>query len=236
MRAESKSTSERLTCDKRFVEETIGFVARMTRVNSVAFYVVDHDADCANFQRLNVSDVFHREYEAGMRKFDPFELHRVGMSSTRSAILTRSVSPAPEDQQYIRFLGAYGYRDAVEAVFRSDTQVLGGLSLLLADGLDVAQVACVVDAIQPYIEYNLRSYTGRSKSELRKELVSMFSLSARELDVVELMMKGETNGSIGSILHISVATVKSHVLKIFEKVHVPNRSSLVALLSEYGGC
>jgi DNA-binding CsgD family transcriptional regulator len=58
-------------------------------------------------------------------------------------------------------------------------------------------------------------------------------LSPRELDVVELLASGRTNASIAQALHISIATVKSHVLKIYEKVGVPNRASLVSLMSEY---
>jgi len=53
------------------------------------------------------------------------------------------------------------------------------------------------------------------------------------LDVVELLASGRTNASIAQALHISIATVKSHVLKIYEKVRVPNRASLVSLMSEY---
>jgi DNA-binding CsgD family transcriptional regulator len=77
-------------------------------------------------------------------------------------------------------------------------------------------VACVIDAIQPYIEYNFRGYIRRSKCELRKELSSTFSLSVREFDVVELMIKGETNVNISNIVRINIPTAKSYVIETFE--------------------
>jgi DNA-binding CsgD family transcriptional regulator len=231
----NRARPERTLVDARFIEETMEFVARMTRTRSLAFYVIDQGHESCKFRRLDVPEAFHREYKAGMCKFDPFEYHRVTSAMDRASILSSAFtrSATPEDQHYIRFLKAHGYEDIVETIFRSDTRILGGISLLLRPGDDSAQVAAVVDAIHPYIEYNLRGFTGRSKSEFREDLSKTFLLSPRELDVVELLTCGQTNNSIAESLHISVATVKSHVLKIFEKVGAPNRSSLVSMISEY---
>ncbi|MCP3727111.1 LuxR C-terminal-related transcriptional regulator [Paraburkholderia sp. CNPSo 3272] len=211
------------------------FVARMTRIRALAFYVVKEESDDCAFRRLDIPEAFHREYKAGMCQYDPFSFTRVPGTVERAALLSQmaELESTPETQHYVRFLKAHGFDDIVEAVFRSETRVLGGISLLLRRGEDCSQVAAVVDAMQPYIEYNLRGFTGRSKIQLREDLTKSFLLSPRELDVTELLMLGETNNFIAESLHISVATVKSHVLKIFEKVGVQNRASLVSLLSEY---
>jgi DNA-binding CsgD family transcriptional regulator len=232
---QNRSRSERAPIDTRFIEETMEFVARMTHTRSLAFYVIDQGHENCKFRRLDVPEAFHREYKAAMCKFDPFEYHRVTCAMDRASILSNAFtrSATPEDQHYVRFLKAHGYEDIVETIFRSDTRVLGGISLLLRRGDDPAQVAAVVDAMHPYIEYNLRGFTGRSKSEFREDLSKSFLLSPRELDVVELLTSGQTNNCIAETLHISVATVKSHVLKIFEKVGAPNRASLVSMISEY---
>ena len=44
----------------------------------------------------------------------------------------------------------------------------------------------------------------------------MFSLSVREFDVVELMMKEETNANISNIVRINIPTAKPYVLETFE--------------------
>jgi DNA-binding CsgD family transcriptional regulator len=231
----NRTRSDRPLVDVRFVDETMEFVARMTRVRAVAFYTVDPEAQQCKFRRLDVPEAFHREYKAGMCRYDPYEYHRVDGTTDRAALLSRTISTTatPEDQHYIRFLKAHGYEDVVETVFRSDARLLGGISLLLPRGVNCAEVAAVVDAMQPYIEYNLRGFTGRSKAEHRDHLSKAYTLSPRELDVVELVMSGQTNSGIAEALHISLATVKSHVLKIFEKVGVPNRASLISLISEH---
>ena len=54
-------------------------------------------------------------------------------------------------------------------------------------------------------------------------------LSRRELDVLRLLARGDTNGTIASQLVISEATVKSHVVNILRKLHVKNRAEAVSL-------
>jgi DNA-binding NarL/FixJ family response regulator len=53
------------------------------------------------------------------------------------------------------------------------------------------------------------------------------SLSAREIEVLSLVAKGMTNAEIGAALHISEATVKTHLLRAFGKLDVSDRTAAV---------
>jgi DNA-binding NarL/FixJ family response regulator len=52
-------------------------------------------------------------------------------------------------------------------------------------------------------------------------------LSAREVEVLGLVAKGLTNADIGRELHISEATVKTHLLRVFSKLDVSDRTAAV---------
>ncbi|MDW8319542.1 MAG: response regulator transcription factor [Anaerolineae bacterium] len=52
-------------------------------------------------------------------------------------------------------------------------------------------------------------------------------LSARELEVLSLVARGASNAEIAQALHISEATVKSHLLHIFGKLGVADRAAAV---------
>ena len=54
-------------------------------------------------------------------------------------------------------------------------------------------------------------------------------LSNREIEVLEWMQKGKSNGEIAQILGISQPTVKNHVQKILRKLGVHNRTQAVAM-------
>ncbi|MBD0860333.1 GAF domain-containing protein [Gordonia sp. zg691] len=55
------------------------------------------------------------------------------------------------------------------------------------------------------------------------------SLSHREIEVIELMSEGLTNGQIGRRLTITEGTVKSHVKRILRKTDSSNRAEAVAI-------
>ena len=57
-------------------------------------------------------------------------------------------------------------------------------------------------------------------------------LSAREIEVLMLVADGTTNQAIGRTLHISVATVKSHLIHIFSKLGVSDRTAAVTVALE----
>ena len=59
-------------------------------------------------------------------------------------------------------------------------------------------------------------------------------LTARELDVVRLVARGASNREIARDLRISEATVKTHLLHIFEKLGVADRTSAVTTALERG--
>jgi DNA-binding NarL/FixJ family response regulator len=59
-------------------------------------------------------------------------------------------------------------------------------------------------------------------------------LTPRELDVLTWVARGASNKQIGQHLHISEATVKSHLLHIFEKLAVSDRTQAVTLALQKG--
>ena len=60
------------------------------------------------------------------------------------------------------------------------------------------------------------------------------ALSARELEVLTLIAQGETNRGAAARLFISEATVKTHLLHIYEKLDVNDRAAAVAAAYERG--
>lgn len=59
-------------------------------------------------------------------------------------------------------------------------------------------------------------------------------LSDRELDVLRLVAKGHSNKEIAGAMHISQATVKTHLIHIFRKLDVNDRTAAVTMALERG--
>lgn len=58
------------------------------------------------------------------------------------------------------------------------------------------------------------------------------TLSPREVAVLSLVAQGASNREVGEELHISVATVKTHLVHIYEKLGVDNRTAAVTAALE----
>jgi DNA-binding NarL/FixJ family response regulator len=58
------------------------------------------------------------------------------------------------------------------------------------------------------------------------------ALSERELEVLQLLAKGSMYKEIGDQLNISMGTVRSHITKIYDKLHVHSRAE--AMLKYFG--
>ena len=68
----------------------------------------------------------------------------------------------------------------------------------------------------------------------RMHKVSPDALTAREIDVLREVANGNTNAGVAERLHISEATVKTHLLHIYDKLGVSDRAAAVAQAYERG--
>jgi DNA-binding NarL/FixJ family response regulator len=59
-------------------------------------------------------------------------------------------------------------------------------------------------------------------------------LSERETEVLALVSKGNSNRAIAAALFVSEATVKTHLIHVFEKLHVRDRTRAVTKAMELG--
>jgi len=68
-------------------------------------------------------------------------------------------------------------------------------------------------------------------SDVENSVTDEAGLTSRELEVLELIGKGQTNQQIAEQLVIEVGTVKNHVHSILEKLNVSSRGEAAAYLA-----
>lgn len=73
-----------------------------------------------------------------------------------------------------------------------------------------------------------------SESKQHSQLEAAPVLSPRELEIVTLASQGCTNREIGTALHVSPETVKSHMKNVFAKLEVRSRAQAVARVRDLG--
>jgi len=60
------------------------------------------------------------------------------------------------------------------------------------------------------------------------------ALSAREIEVLKLVARGANNKEIANQLYVTEATVKSHLIRIYGKLNVADRTAAVVKAMELG--
>ncbi|HQV00277.1 MAG: response regulator transcription factor [Bacteroidia bacterium] len=106
--------------------------------------------------------------------------------------------------------GASGYilkKTAPARILESITELLAGGSPMNAQ---IAQR--LVKHFQPQIQLN----------ETKEQI-----LSKREIEIIEQLAKGLLYKEIAFILNISIGTVKQHLHRIYEKLHVQNKTEAI---------
>ncbi|WP_211965497.1 MULTISPECIES: helix-turn-helix transcriptional regulator [unclassified Bradyrhizobium] len=214
-------------------ERTMQFANDVLEASGAAFYRVNHDMSLGNFLLRGVPMDFHRQYVERMNRFDP--LHVRNMQATRRGVarLTDEIATVhtPDVETYRSFSSHFGIGDMIEFFFRQESRIVAGMSVMWRDGMAIPDSAMTMAAkMHEYMEFTLLR---ESTMETIDRKITRYGLTAREREVIDLLCCGRTNREISACLTISLATVKTHLLHIFEKLGVENRSAVVALMSRF---
>ena len=134
-------------------------------------------------------------------------------------IVVISASDRPSDVIRAIDLGAMGFvpkRASNETLFEALQQVLSGGVYLPA----------VTRAARDAGMVGLGAGDDRTESDL--------GLSARQLDVLRLLVDGRPNKDICRVLNLTESTVKTHLAAIFRKLGVNNRTQAVVAVARRG--
>lgn len=141
-------------------------------------------------------------------------LLRDGQRETAPAILVLTAYDQPAYVQTMLKLGVRGYW------------------LKSARGSEIRQAVHEIAAgrrsLAPEIRCLLHSGAGDAG------VAEVEPLTARELDVLRLVVRGARNGEIGQHLCISIKTVETHLTSIYGKLGVQSRAEAIALAQKQG--
>jgi DNA-binding NarL/FixJ family response regulator len=124
----------------------------------------------------------------------------------RSDIKILMFSAYEEDQYALRYLqaGVQGYINKLS----SEEKIIEGVNVVLEGG----------------------TYFGETIANTSKDANPLDTLSARELEIAGMLVKGEGNLEISNKLGIGMSTVSTYKSRIFEKLNVTN---VVAMAEKY---
>jgi DNA-binding CsgD family transcriptional regulator len=183
--------------------------------------VIDAFGPCA--QNMN-------RYLLDMKAYDPLNVERLISSRKRVATIghDRDLAPNSEFERYSIYMQDSGFRDVMDFVFWNGEEAFAGLGILKSpdDPPITSEDLRVGWAMQPYLEYNLSRHPQQREYQRQRRLRKVYGLTHREVEIANLISVGLTNQDIAEDLGIGLGTVKTHLLRVFRKLDVSNRTML----------
>jgi DNA-binding NarL/FixJ family response regulator len=138
-----------------------------------------------------------------------------------------------EDNQEVKFIVLTTF-DTDEYIFHAIEAGAKGFLLKDASREELFKAVRAVNRGESLVQPGVAARLLDRFAELLRPTPAEPLLSARELEVVQLMSTGATNKEIAASLSISESTVKTHVANIFQKLDVNDRTGAVTTAIQKG--
>ncbi|KVH62433.1 helix-turn-helix transcriptional regulator [Burkholderia cepacia] len=212
--------------------------------SAIVFYRLDQSGEPADFELFGMPESMHRTYVARYRMLDP--LHPSRCAAGERAVVTLA-SQLPDERRdasayWTRFLRRHDVADVVEIWLRDAGRTVGAFSLLRFGAGDARGSAAgnatagrfapgEIDALarlQPVAEAALSPLL-RARSGIHR-IGCEERLTYREEQIARLVRDGRSNKEIARDLALGQPTVKTHLMRMYRKLGVSNRTELVGAL------
>jgi DNA-binding CsgD family transcriptional regulator len=220
----------------QFANHTLSFLSQLVGIDTMAFYTVDPGTDSAEFELFNVPSRFFKDYNSYGKDIDPFATPRAAHYPGAMALVSNHLGQTERDKEFAAFLTAHGFVDTLEVFFKPEGTLVAGISILITDHwndpIKRTELFQRCKIAQPYLEFSVGTLQGRPAAVRVSDWLNYdIGLSNREIEVTRLVAEGKCNKRIASDLSITVATVKTHLVRVFDKAGVNSRAELIAKIN-----
>lgn len=205
--------------------------------SAIVFYRLDASGEPADFELFGMPESMHRTYVARYRMLDP--LHPSRCAAGEDAVVTLA-SQLPDERReasayWTRFLRRHDVVDVVEIWLRDAGVTVGAFSLLrfgaTGEGATGRFAPSEIDALahlQPVAEAALSPLL-RVRRGIHR-IGCEERLTYREEQIARLVRDGRSNKEIARDLALGQPTIKTHLMRMYRKLGVSNRTELVGAL------
>jgi DNA-binding NarL/FixJ family response regulator len=161
------------------------------------------------------------------------DIRMPGMDGIEAA---RLITTDPDVPTHVLVLTTFDEDDHVYGALRAGASGFLVKDMALESILDAIRVVATGDAlIAPSVTRRLiEEFAGRPDPGPARPAVVAGGVTDREREVLTLVGQGMANAEIAETLHISIATAKAHVARLFTKLNARDRVHLVIIAYELG--
>jgi DNA-binding CsgD family transcriptional regulator len=211
------------------VHESLRFAQGYLGASAALFFWLDPSRNAMQVQHaIGIPAGLLNQYELSMHRFDPMEASQMIRSGQKVGFLEEGyATPRGADMdRYKGYLNSFGVASTIDLMFWSQGRAFGGIGLLKTKAdPTITPPTDRVRELQGFLEVSLGQHPHVSKA-LVDLLLEQRGLSHRERQVTRLVEAGASNREIAGEMGITVGTVKTYLVRIFEKLDIKSRTAL----------
>lgn len=218
------------------IERMRSFALCAIQARSSIFYWIDERQEMTGVSFSGACEGNFHVYNGGMKRYDPLNIPRLVAAGKRVSTLQRdyTLAPARDFARYQDYLQQGAVADVLDFIFWDGEVAVAGLGIIKHPGEPPLCEASLnlAHSMQPFIEYTLASHPRLRERRVNEHLSRHSGLTRREIEIAGLICQGLTNQDLGEVLGIGLGTVKTHVARLFTKLGIENRASLVSRIAQ----
>lgn len=174
-----------------------------------------------------------KRYRERYHALDPFAPRRFSADRTIVVDMSEVSDPLDRSPYACEFLAGLGVCGQTTLYLRAHGRIVAGVDLLRArTDLPVSRAhLAFLRTSHPFLEHAYVNALGLPAPTDPGGSAARAQLTRRELQIAEQVAAGATNAEVARALVISEATVKSHLVRVFDKLSVRSRTQLAVLFN-----
>lgn len=213
------------------VSNLIGFGSSLCKASSGVFFWVDDDYAIIEPQLFSLAHDFVDDYQVRMAGIDPISVRRMTQDNRKIAMLCAELPrfSVSVSSSYHQYLNSFDLTDEVDLVFHHDSIPVACLTMFRGRSQPAFSTDMLDwEGLRRYFQVTVQAHWRVRTRNAARHLVSRYDLKPREIEVLQLLTTGAANADISEILGISLSTVKTHIVNIFDKMGVDSRAAAVS--------
>jgi DNA-binding CsgD family transcriptional regulator len=217
-----------------FQKECLSLITGVLDVPRAISYLMDEKGRPICYRVHNIKPAMHRQYVDTYQRYDP--LHPALFTENDAEVVQMSdlvsCHERPEHPYFREFIDPWGVRDIIELFLRLDNRLMAGFALfnLSSQPAINSDDRRKVGKLYEFMQFSLEQSLSSPKNRDLDDFCANHHLTNKERMVVELVTQGLPNKTIANDLDCSLATVKTHLQHIFQKLSINSKNELIALL------
>lgn len=207
-----------------FVDNFISSVTKIVPFKSFFSYEVNNEQsdDLNSYHFGNLSKNSVEDYLYGMCHYDPVFFKN--NNEKEMVLLHESYIP----NEYQDFLQENKVTDNIELFFKGQNVPLRGISLIRSsnEGVFSRKEIQIIESCYSLAKFHATQLVDDGSNFHIPEKIAD-RLTSKEQKVMKLILKGKKNQEIADEMFVSLATVKTHLQHIFQKMMVNSKQELI---------